>query len=229
MINAQDFQNLDPQNFGNWPIPVKGVLIIIACVAALGAGYWFDTQHQLIELDTEKGKEEVLKKDFREKQWKASTFTKLQEQLKEIESTIKEQRNRLPSEAEVAELITEISQQMIASGLEQELFRPNYDNKDKKKDNGVGENDVYEKLPIAMRVKGDYHSFGKFVSGVSAMPRIVTQHDVFIHTNPAANDNKLIMEMTVQIYRYLEEKEKAPVEEKEGDKKKPVPTPAPAK
>jgi len=220
MINAQDFQNLDPQNFGNWPIPVKGVLIILACVAALGAGYWFDTQNQLIELSTEQGKEEVLKKDFRDKQWKASTFTKLQEQLKEIESTIKEQRNRLPSEAEVAELITEISQQMIASGLEQELFKPDY--KNKKEENGV-----YEKLPIAMRVKGDYHSFGKFVSGVSAMPRIVTQHDVFIRTNPAANDNKLIMEMTAQIYRYLEEK--APVEDKEGDKKKPAPAPVPAK
>lgn len=119
--------------------------------------------------------------------------------MAEIEATIKEQRNRLPSEAEVAELITEISQQMIASGLEQELFQPDY----KKK---TEERGVYEKLPIKIRVKGDFHSFGKYVSGVSAMPRIVTQHEVLIKSSSDKKETKLTMEMTSQIYRYLEEK-----------------------
>lgn len=208
MFNAKDFQNLDSKNFGNWPIPVKMVIIIILCIAELGAGYWFDTQHQLISLAVVQQEEEKLRKDFKDKQWKAATLPKLKEQLAEIEATIKEQKNRLPSEAEVAELITEISQQMIASGLEQELFKPNYNNKKQEKN-------VYETLPIEIHVKGDYHSFGKFVSGVAAMPRIVTQHDIFITAptfsapNPKA-DKRLSMKVISQIYRYLEEKPPEP-------------------
>ena len=211
MLNAKDFQNLDSKNFGNWPIPVKAVIIMILCLAALGAGYWFDTQYQLISLAGIQEEEEKLRKDFKDKQWKAATLPKLKEQLAEIEATIKEQKNRLPSEAEVAELITEISQQMIASGLEQELFKPNYTNKKQEKN-------VYETLPIEIYVKGDYHSFGKFVSGVAAMPRIVTQHDISI-TAPlfsgggapnAKVDRRLTMKMISQIYRYLEEKPPEP-------------------
>lgn len=198
-MNFQEFQNLDPQHWGNWPILVKGVLVLMACAAAMGAGLWFDTQNQWNVLLQVKQKEEELIKDFKNKQWKAATLPKLTEQLAEIEATIKEQRNRLPSEAEVAELITEISQQMIASGLEQELFQPDY----KKK---TEERGVYEKLPIKIRVKGDFHSFGKYVSGVSAMPRIVTQHEVLIKSSSDKKETKLTMEMTSQIYRYLEEK-----------------------
>ncbi len=220
-MNLNDFQNLDPKNFGNWPIPVKTVLVILACAAALGAGYWFDTQHQIIYLGKVAQKESELMKDFKDKQWKAATLPKLKEQLAEIESTIKEQKNRLPSEAEVAELITEISQQMIASGLEQELFQPDYRNKKQEKG-------VYEKLPIKIRVKGDYHAFGKFSSGVSAMPRIVTQHEINI--KPTPEGNKLIMEMVAQIYRYLEEAPPPPPEEiKEGDKGKTDKKPEPKK
>jgi len=223
-MKLEDFQNLDPKNLGNWPIPVKAVVIVLLCVATLGAGYWFDTQNQQVELAGLQQKEEELRKEFKEKQWKAATLPKLTEQLAEIESTIKEQKNRLPSEAEVAELITEISQQMIASGLEQELFKPDYNQK--KQENGI-----YETLPIEIHVKGDYHAFGKFVSGVAAMPRIVTQHEVSI-TAPTISsgtskaESRLSMKTMAQIYRYLEEK---PPEAKKDEAGKPPTPPAPPK
>jgi type IV pilus assembly protein PilO len=213
-MNLEDFNNLDPQNFGNWPIPVKALIIIVLCVLALFAGYWFDTQHQIANLSKIKSKEGELKKEFRDKQWKAATLPKLREQLKEIEATIKEQKNRLPGEAEVAELITEISQQMIANGLQQELFEPSY-----KKE--VEKEGVYVELPIIIRVTGDYHSFGKFISGIAAMPRIVTQHDIAIEEaikGNKDNGNKLKMEMMAKVYRYLEDK-KPEEEKKEKDEK----------
>ncbi|MDY6992196.1 MAG: type 4a pilus biogenesis protein PilO [Pseudomonadota bacterium] len=208
-MNLDDFKNLDAQNFGNWPIPVKGVIVIILCAGGLFAGYWFDTQHQIVQLSTVQKKEDELKKSFKDKQWKAAALPKLKEQLKEIEATIKEQKNRLPSEAEVAELITEISQQTIASGLQQELFEPQY----KKKQEKEG---VYEELPIRIKVIGDYHAFGKFISGVAAMPRIVTQHDIFIQKpRSTQGDNKLIMDLVAKVYRYLEEQK--PAEGEEGE------------
>ena len=191
----KSFQDLDPNNFGNWPIPVKTVIIIALCAAALGAGYYFDTQHQMVDLKKVEYKENELFEDFKKKQWKAATLPKLKEQLDEIEKSLGELQRRLPSEAEVAALIQDISQAAIASGLESELFEPKKEEKDKE--------GVYVKLPITLELSGTYHAFGKFISDVAAMPRIVTQHDVSILAGK--NGERLKMKLTAQIYRYLEE------------------------
>lgn len=194
-MKLDDFSNLDPSNIGNWPIPVKIVMIAVLCVAALGAGYYFDTQEQLSRLEVKQKKEGDLKEEFKTKQWKAATLPKLKDQLAEIEKSLSELQRRLPSKAEVAGLIQDISQAAIASGLKSELFQPDTEKSDK---------GVYVKLPIKLRLSGDYHSFGRFISDVAAMPRIVTQHDVTIKPD-RANSDHLMMDVTAQIYRYLED------------------------
>ena len=200
-MKFEDFNNLDPQNLGNWPIPVKAVIIALICAAALGAGYYFDTQSQLVTLDETISKEETLKDDFKTKQWQAAALPKLKEQLTQIESTLAELLKKLPNKEQVDELIRDISQTVLASGLKSELFEPQYDRQ-------TTEKGLYEKLPIKLRLIGDYHSFGKFVSGVAAMPRIVTQHDISIKplTEKKSERDKqmLTMEMTAQVYRYIE-------------------------
>lgn len=215
-MKSDDFKNLDPQNFGNWPIPIKGLIILVLCLAALFAGYWFDTQNQLVRLGSVQAKEEELKKEFKKKQWKAATLPKLREQLAQIESTLSELLRKLPSESQVDELIRDISQTILASGLKQELFQPEYKNE-------KSEKGVYVKLPIKLRATSDdYHSFGKFVSGVAAMNRIVTQHDVSITPgkNRDQKNHQLSLEMMAQIYRYLEkEEEEDKTEDNKGKKK----------
>ena len=200
-MKFEDFNNLDPQNLGNWPIPVKAVIIALVCAAALGAGYYFDTQYQLVTLEETINKEEELKTDFKDKQWQAAALPKLKEQLTQIESTLAELLKKLPNKEQVDELIRDISQTVLASGLKSELFEPQYDRQ-------TTEKGLYEKLPIKLRLVGDYHSFGKFVSGIAAMPRIVTQHDISIKplTEKKAERDKqmLTMEMTAQVYRYIE-------------------------
>jgi type IV pilus assembly protein PilO len=200
-MKFEDFNNLDPQNLGNWPIPVKAVIISLACAAALGAGYYFDTQYQLVTLEETISKEETLKDEFKDKQWKAAALPKLKEQLTQIESTLAELLKKLPNKEQVDELIRDISQTVLASGLKSELFEPQYDKQ-------TTEKNLYEKLPIKLRMTGDYHSFGKFVSGVAAMPRIVTQHDISIKPLKEKKSDRekqqLTMEMTAQVYRYIE-------------------------
>jgi type IV pilus assembly protein PilO len=202
-MKFEDFNNLDPQNLGNWPIPVKAVIIVLVCAAALGAGYYFDTQYQLATLEETTNKEEELKTEFKDKQWQAAALPKLKEQLTQIESTLAELLKKLPNKEQVDELIRDISQTVIASGLKSELFEPQYKQQ-------TTEKGLYEKLPIKLRMIGDYHSFGKFVSGVAAMPRIVTQHDISIEPlteKQSERDKQLLtMEMTAQVYRYIEPK-----------------------
>jgi type IV pilus assembly protein PilO len=169
-IDTEEFKNLDPNNVADWPVMVKAVVVLIVFVIALGAGYYFDTQKQIEQLGKEENTEKDLRVTFKQKQWEAATLPKLQEQLREIETNLEELQNRLPNKAQVAGLIQDISQQAIATGLSSELFKPGREE--------VGQ--VYVKLPITLRLNGDYHSFGNFVSGIAAMPRIVTQHNISI-------------------------------------------------
>jgi type IV pilus assembly protein PilO len=209
-FKVEDFKDLDPQNIGNWPIPVKAVIIIIACIAAAGALYYFITIQQLEVWKKVELEELKLREDFRKKQWEAATLPKLKEQLTEIESNLSELQRQLPSQTEVAGLIQDISQQAVASGLKSELFKP-----DKEK-----AQQVYVEYPIKLELSGGYHDFGKFISGVAAMPRIVTQHDVTIKASKGGgNAEKLSLSMVAKIYRYREEE---PIEDKKGakDKKK---------
>lgn len=211
-MKFEEFNNLDPQNLGNWPIPVKAVIIALACAAALGAGYYFDTQHQLVSLTEITNKEEELKNEFKDKQWQAAALPKLKEQLAQIETTLAELLKKLPNKEQVDELIRDISQTVLASGLKSELFEPQYDKQ-------TTEKGLYEKLPIKLQMSGDYHSFGKFVSGIAAMPRIVTQHDISITPQNKGMEKKgeknkqlLTMEMTAQVYRYIEAEPDKPAE-----------------
>ena len=97
------------------------------------------------------------------------------------------------SEESVADLLVDVSQTGLAAGLEFELFQPQ----------GEVPKDFYAELPIKIRVIGGYHEFGEFVSGLAALPRIVTIHDVQIKPRP--NNDLLVLEATARTYRYLDE------------------------
>ena len=196
----EEIQHLDPQDWGNWPIAVKTMIIIVLCIVALVAGYWFDTKIQIEELTQTEQKEGKLIEDFKKKHLQAATLPKLKEQLVEIEKLLGELFKKLPNDTQVDELIRDISQTVLASGLKQELFQPQYGRE-------RSEKGLYTKLPITLRAKGNYHAFGKFVSGIAAMNRIVTQHDVSITYSGSGNtENPLTLNMTIQIYRYLDKK-----------------------
>lgn len=217
-MKLQDFNNLDPRNLGNWPIPVKAVVILALCAAGLAAGYYLDTQNQITELGTFQQKELELLEDFKKKQMDAARLPKLKEQMVEIQENLKELQSRLPNQAQVGGLITDISQQAIASSLKSELFEPQAEK--------IGQ--LYVEIPIKLELSGTYHSFGKFVSGVAAMSRIVTLHDVAIKSNETGpkKDSQLTMNLTAKIYRYLEAGAAPPPPPAAGAPGAPPPPPA---
>jgi type IV pilus assembly protein PilO len=104
---------------------------------------------------------------------------------------------QLPNKTEVADLLVDVSQTGLASGLEFELFQPQ----------GERPQEFYAELPINIRVIGDYHELGDFVSGVASLPRIVTVHNVSI-TNRKTEDSPLVMNLIAKTYRYLEQDER---------------------
>ena len=202
-MNAQqilkEIQGLNPQEPGDWPLYVRVAAVVILAVAIIGGGYWYVVTPLLDQLAAVQQEETTLKQDFETKQKKAAALDALKEQLAEMERSFGAMLRQLPSKAEIANLLIEISQTRLANGLADELFKPE----------GEAPKEFYAEVPNKIVVTGTYHEMGGFVSGVAALPRIVTIEDVEI--KPLAGKDvpkdQVRMQAVAKTYRYLDETE----------------------
>jgi type IV pilus assembly protein PilO len=193
-MNMQELNELDFSNIGDWPGLVKAILILVLC-ALVGVGwYFYDIEGRYETLARAENTELELRQDFENKQAKAANLEAYRAQLAEMQESFGAMLRQLPNRTEVADLLVDVSQTGLAAGLEFELFQPQ----------GEVPKDFYAELPIRIRVIGSYHEFGEFVSGLAALPRIVTIHDVQIQ-NRSNSPGKLVMEALARTYRYLDE------------------------
>jgi len=184
--------NWDVNAAGSWPTPIKVIAILIISALAAAAGVYFVTVPQLDELEILEQQEVSLKSAFEVKQKKAVNLQDYRDQLDQIEASLGEMLKQMPTKAEVASLLVDISQTGLASGLEFKLFQPNAEvNKE-----------FYSELPIAIQVVGQYEELGLFVSGLASLPRIVTVHDVVMV--PLGKEGKDGMTMSATIKTYNE-------------------------
>lgn len=200
-MNLNELNELDFSNVGNWPPVAKGILVAVLVAAVVFAVFWFDTRHQQEQLEKLQKEEQTLKDTVKVKAARAAMLDEYKQQLEDMRQSFGEMRRQLPSKTEVAALLVDISQTGLASGLEFELFQPQPEIV----------KDFYAELPIKIRVTGSYHEFGNFVSGVAALPRIVTLHDITLEPKnvKGANSGELVMTATAKTYRYLDEGEVA--------------------
>ncbi|MDX1454819.1 MAG: type 4a pilus biogenesis protein PilO [Gammaproteobacteria bacterium] len=200
---ANEINNLDPNNIGDWPGPIKGVVLLIAFGATIGAGYHFIISDQQDQLARVEAKEDELKREFAEKQSRAANLDAYKAQLEEMERSFGAMLRQLPGKAEIDDLLIDISQSGLAAGLEQDAFVPQ----------GERAQEFYAEVPIQIRLTGDFHQFGEFASSVAALPRIVTLHNISIQPvggrNADTSGKKLQMEVIAKTYRYLDENEQA--------------------
>lgn len=192
-MDLSEINDLSFENIGDWPPLIKVLLALVLSGALVGAGYYYHMKDQYLALQQVEKKEKELRQEFESKQAKAVNLEAYREQLKEMEESFGAMLRQLPDKTEVAALLVDVSQTGLAAGLEFKLFKPTPEVK----------RDFYAELPIKIRVVGDYHEFGEFVSGLAALPRIVTVHDVKI--SKPTGSAKLVMEATAKTYRYLEE------------------------
>ncbi|HYA19338.1 MAG TPA: type 4a pilus biogenesis protein PilO [Burkholderiales bacterium] len=194
-MTLDDLKALDPNNIGNWPVAPKLGLLVIALVLIVFAGYWFDWQGQLDDLEKAQAKEEQLRNTFLDKKRQAVNLEIYKKQLAEIELSFGTLLKQLPNKSEMDALLTDINQAGLGRGLQFELFRP---------DAHENVKEFYAELPIHIRITGNYHELGAFASDVAKMPRIVTLSDINI--NPV-KDSELAMDAVAKTYRYLDEDE----------------------
>jgi type IV pilus assembly protein PilO len=198
-------RSLDTQDVGRWPPLFRGLAIgIVFVLVAVGATYYFVWRVKIPQLEQVQRQEQDLRTTFESRQRLAANLDAYRDQLEEVERTFGAMLRQLPGETEVPSLLVDISQTGLAAGLEERLFQPMSE----------VSREAYSELPIKMQVVGTYHELGNFVSGVVALPRIVTLHDVVLKPEQpaqgrgaadAAPSNRLVMDVTAKTYRYLED------------------------
>ena len=201
-------RELDPNDPGRWPMPFRfGAIGLIFVLGVVLLGYFLAWKPKKPELDAARAQEAQLLATLEAKARKAANLDAYKAQLAEMEQSFGAMLRKLPNKTEVPNLLTDISQQGTAAGLDQKLFQPNSQNI----------KDFYAELPIKMRLTGSFHSIGAFVSGIAALPRIVTLHDVEITQvgkNPGSD--QLQLDVTAKTYRYLDEEEQAANQPQQG-------------
>jgi type IV pilus assembly protein PilO len=202
-----DLSNLDFNNAGAWPPPVKAFFCAMVVVLILFFGWYLFVSTQQDQLETLRRAEAGLRQDFEKEQAKAVNLEPLKEQLAEMEAMLQQMLRQLPSRTEMPDLIVDISQTALASGIANELFQPQPEIR----------KEFYAEKPISLRMVGSYHQFGDFVSGVASLPRVVimTMHDISLkpRDEKVGASSGLVLEGTVKTYRYLDEEEQAEVAE----------------
>lgn len=190
----EKLQGLDMENVGSWPTFAKVLAAIVVFIVAVVLGYFLSITDLNDQLEQETNRETTLMQELERKAFRAYHLEDYRKQLADMEDTFGSLLQQLPQETEVPGLLEDISHTGIGSGLE-------FDKIELAKEI---EKEFYAELPIKINIKGEYHGMGSFVSGVAALPRIVTLHD--FHIKPLSTKDgeadMLQMDVTAKTYRY---------------------------
>jgi len=204
MLN--ELRDLDFNDIGSAPTSVRYVILGFLLVVILLIGYFLLIKAKTEQLELVQGLENQLRVDFESKQAKAANLESYEVQLAEMQELLETMFRQLPSKTEMDKLLVDVSQTALGAGIDVQLFQPNAE----------AYHDFYAERPISVRMLGDYHQFGEFVSGVASLPRVVilTMHDIALRRANQRDvggsaDGRLILEGTVKTYRYIDEEEAA--------------------
>ena len=205
MLN--ELRDLDFNDIGSAPISVRYIILGFLLAIILAIGYYLLIKAKTEQLELVQNLENTLRVDFEAKQSKAANLESYEAQLAEMQELLETMFRQLPSKTEMDKLLVDVSQTALGAGIDVQLFQPNAE----------AFHDFYAERPISVRMLGDYHQFGEFVSGVASLPRVVilTMHDIALRratdadVGANAGDGQLILEGTVKTYRYIDEEEAA--------------------
>ena len=200
-MNFEEIQHhLEPENIGRAPISLKLSILLLIFMIVIGLGLYYDTNDQLAQLEKHERKENELKDEFKIKANRAAKLELYKEQLADMQVSFGTLLRQLPEKTDVESLLVDVSQTGLASGLEVKKFKPGIEEK----------KGFYAELPIALEVSGSFHQLASFISGIAALPRIVTISNLKLSpiiSKDNTSQSKLSMSATAKTYRYLQEDE----------------------
>lgn len=205
-MKLSDFQNFEFSRAGTAPAGVKAVIAGIIFVLIVAGGWYFYINPKIDELKRFEAEESELLSQFEYKQSKVVNLEAYKAQLEEMREMLRQMLRQLPSKTEMPDLLIDISQTALSTGIDNQKFEPGPEQV----------REFYAEKPISLRMVGTYHQFGSFVSGVASLPRVVilTMHDISLRPQQQGGtgitpSGLLVLEGTVKTYRYVEDDEAA--------------------
>lgn len=217
-LKGFDINDLDFNNAGSWPGPIKVIVLLIVFGALIFGGYWFMVKDQYTQLERIASEEQDLKSQYEQKAYKVANLDAFREQMREMEETFGALLKQLPADTEVPGLLEDITNTGLGSGLDISSIKLKPE----------VSREFYVELPIDISVRGSYHDLASFVSGVASLPRIVTLHDFSIgggkkggRQGSSGDGDMLTLNIAAKTYRYNaeEKKSKKKSKKKKGKKK----------
>ncbi|MCJ8272581.1 MAG: type 4a pilus biogenesis protein PilO [Psychrosphaera sp.] len=191
-MSELDINNLDFENVGGWPKPVKIISCVLAAIIVFSATYYFFVADKITTLSTASTEEKTLRSTYRIKYAAAVNLELYRQQMIDMEELFAALLKRLPSSRETPGLLDDITYVGTSSGLS--FLGINWLPEVTKQ--------FYTELPITIEVVGKYHEFGDFVAKIAELPRIVTLHDFKIKQ---LGDGRLNLNIVAKTYRYQSE------------------------
>lgn len=146
-LNEFDINDLDVNNAGIWPAPIKAIVVLIVFGLILGGGYWFFIKDQYTQLDRVTKQEQEKRKEYEKKAYQVANLDVFKAQMAEMEETFGALVRQLPSETEVPGLLEDITNTALGSGLSLKQIKLQQEQR----------RDFYAELPINIEVSGSYH------------------------------------------------------------------------
>jgi len=191
-------RTLDPRDVGRWPLAVRGffvLLIFIVCSAF--AWYMFVWNDDRPVLQKAEADELDLRSQFENKQQRAANLDAYKAQLGEMERSSAPCCGSCPARPRCRICWWTFRKRAWVRAFRRSCSSP--------RASKAGA--FTPSCRSAFRLVGKYHEFGTFVSGIAALPRIVTLHDIQISpmNDKAGGYDNLIMDVTAKTYRYIED------------------------
>jgi len=197
-----EINNVDINDPGSWPSSFRLLMGLIGVIIVIGLTYQFIVKDQLAQLEAYKLKEVELRKEFTEKKELAINLDAYKAQMIEAENIFSVLKQQLPSETEIPDLLTDVTQKGVNRGLTFQEFQPkNHKSKD-----------FYNEKPVQIVVSGKYHQLAHFISDIAALPRIVNvgNFDIQLAKKRSVNkqkdldesEDKLRMSAVINTYYY---------------------------
>lgn len=201
----RSFESLDSENYGSWPLTVKVTLLvfIIAFIAVLA--WALPISSKIDEIKAAESEQQTLLTSYREKESRARYLEDYKLQVAQMETEFNTLLEQLPKETRVSELVEGINMTGVGSNIRFQDISVEAEI----------ENEFFIEQPIRIAALGEYHQFGSFISGLAALPRIITMHD-FEVSNPQPTLDaipELNLVLQTKTYRSKEIKEDAAAEE----------------
>jgi type IV pilus assembly protein PilO len=165
--------------FINFPAKFKYLILAGVCLLLIGAFAYFVGKPKYEEIQRLDGDLQKLRSELQKAEAYAARYDEFKAELRQVELQLKDALKKLPEGKEIPDLLDQINESVIKSGLEISLFQPA----------GQMPKDFYIEVPIQIQVSGGYHNYAKFADVISKMERIVTLRNISLTPANARGTN----------------------------------------